>query len=64
MELMSSLSFSSCVTEALGRFGNQEEGKRPPLEAVTKEQVKKQEDWEDSVRAVVNRSDNSTVNCN
>jgi hypothetical protein len=43
------------VVVARGQLGNQEEGERPPLEAVTRGLMKiKHKENNDSVRAVVN----------
>jgi hypothetical protein len=42
------------VAEARGQFGNPEERKCPPLEAITRGLAKRPADQEDSVHAIVN----------
>jgi hypothetical protein len=42
------------VAEAREQFGNPDEGERPPLEAVTRQDWCRTVEWEDLVRAVVN----------
>jgi hypothetical protein len=51
------------VAESWRQFENSEEGKRPPLEAVTKEMVKRQLTEKTYVRAVVNCSLCRPTNC-